>query len=96
MVIPAATTERNVKEVHFPEGSSSAVIKGSIQGYSYVYHQLRAAAGETINASLQTANGANYFKVLPPGSFNVAMYNASTNSALRNSLARRRRVLFTR
>lgn len=76
--LAAADTERQVQSVQFAPGSSSTVIKGSIHGYHYIDYQLRAAAGQTLKISLQTANGANYFNILPPGSVDVAMYNAST------------------
>lgn len=74
----AADNERTVKSVHFAKGSSDTVIKDSIHGYHFVDYQLRAGAGQTLKVSLQTSNGANYFNVLPPGSADVAMYNAST------------------
>lgn len=74
----AAENERTVQAVHFAQGSSSAVIKGSIHGYHYIDYQLRAGAGQTLKVSLLTANGANYFNILPPGSVDVAMYIAST------------------
>jgi len=74
----AAESERTVKPVHFAKGSSDTVIKDSILGYHTIDYQFRAAAGQTLKVSLQTANGANYFNILPPGSVDVAMYNAST------------------
>lgn len=66
--------ERTVKEVHFDKGRSSTTIKGRIQGYHYVDHQLRAGAGQTLKASLQGSNGANYFNVIAPGAGDVAMH----------------------
>lgn len=70
----AADNERSVKEVRFEPGRTSAVIKGSIKGYHYVDYQLRLGAGQTLKASMQGSNLANYFNILPPDSGDVAMY----------------------
>jgi len=75
----AADNERTVQAVHFAPGSSSVIIKDSIRGYHYVDYQLRAGAGQTLQVSLQTGNSANYFNILPPGSVDAGMYNASTS-----------------
>jgi hypothetical protein len=70
-------TERSVQAVKFAKGSSNAEIKGSIRGYRYVDYQLRAAAGQTLKVILRAGNSANHFNILPPGSSDAAMYNAS-------------------
>lgn len=54
--------------VHFERGASSAVIKGSVTGYETIDYTLGARAGQTMAVNLETAHGANYFNVLPPGS----------------------------
>lgn len=54
--------------VHFERGASSAVINGSLTGYETLDYTLGARAGQTMAVNLQTAHGANYFNVLPPGS----------------------------
>jgi hypothetical protein len=78
MVLFAADTERTVKVVNFAQGSASATLKGWITGHNYVDYQLRAGAGQKIQASLKASNGANYFNLLPPGSADAAMYVGST------------------
>jgi heat shock protein HslJ len=73
---PAAQDkERTVRPVKFAPGKSSTVIKGRIVGRQYIDYQLRAAAGQTMTASLKGSNGANYFNVLPPGSVDVGMFS---------------------
>lgn len=76
--VAADGTERSVRQVQFKKGSSTAVLKGRIQGYNYVDYQLRAGAGQTLKASMQGSNGANYFNLLPPGSADAAMYTGQT------------------
>ena len=70
----AADAERTVKPVQFAKGSSTASLKGRITGYNYVDYQLRAGAGQKIQAGMQASNRAGYFNLLPPGSNDVAMY----------------------
>lgn len=70
----ARDNERTVTEVRFEPGHSSAVVKGRITGYHYVDHQLRVGAGQTLKASMQGSNGANYFNIIAPGAGDVAMY----------------------
>lgn len=74
----AADSERTVKEVKFTKGSSTATLKGRITGYNYVDYQLRAGAGQKIQASMQASNRASYLNLLPPGSADAAMYVGST------------------
>lgn len=69
-----ADTDRTVRSVRFNEGSTSTVIKGSVEGYHYVDYQLRAGAGQRMVVSLHSSHGANYFNLLPPDSNGVAMY----------------------
>jgi hypothetical protein len=77
-VLFAADSERTVKAVKFAKGNSAATLKGRITGYNYVDYQLRAGAGQKIQASLKASNGANYLNLLPPGSVDAAMYVGQT------------------
>lgn len=80
LVAPAADAERTVKKVHFAEGRSTAVIKGEVKGYHYVDYRLRAGAGQILQVSMQIANRANYFNILPPESEDAAMFIAGAGS----------------
>ncbi len=73
----SADPERRSERVHFAKGATSTVIKGQIKGYRYVDYQVRAGAGQTLSVEMQTANGANYFNILAPGSSDVAMFVGS-------------------
>jgi hypothetical protein len=65
--------------VQFAKGHSSASIKGAIKGDQTIDYTLRARAGQTMNVTLKTSNGANYFNVLPPGSNDKAIFVGSTD-----------------
>lgn len=65
-VVFAADTRH--ERVSFRAGASSATLKGTIKGYEIIDYLLGAKAGQTMNVTLKTSNGANYFNVLPPGS----------------------------
>ncbi|MDH5208579.1 MAG: hypothetical protein OEW34_08065 [Burkholderiaceae bacterium] len=68
-----------VRPLHFAKGASSATVKGSLTGSKTIDYKLRARAGQTMTVSLKTANTANYFNVLPPGSKDVAIFVGSTS-----------------
>lgn len=65
---PLLAEEIRSQRVSFKPGSSSATLKGSLQGEQTVDYVLGAKAGQTMRVNLKTDNGANYFNVLPPGS----------------------------
>lgn len=67
------------RALQFAKGASSATVKGTITGDQTIDYKLRARAGQTMNVSLKTSNGANYFNVLPPGSNDVAVFVGSTS-----------------
>lgn len=73
-LVQAANAEQTVKAVSFKPGSSGTTLKGQIRGRQYVDYQLRAAAGQTLNASFKSAHRAAYFNLLPPGSRDAGMY----------------------
>lgn len=74
----AAEQTIRAERVQFKKGSTSAVIKGQMKGYSDVDYLVRAGAGQTLTVSLKRSNTANYFNILPPGSKDVAMYVGQT------------------
>ncbi len=77
--LPVAHAEEiTTQAVHFAKGHSSATLKGAIKGRQTIDYTLRAKAGQTMSVKLQSAHGANYFNVLPPGSNNVAIFIGST------------------
>lgn len=65
------------QRVEIARGSNSAVIEGSIRGYETVDYIVRANAGQSMNVSMATDNGANYFNILEPGETEVAIFNGS-------------------
>jgi hypothetical protein len=66
--------------MQFKKGTSSATVKGRIQGYQAVDYVLCARAGGVMSVSMKTNNGANYFNVLPPGSDAAILTIASMES----------------
>lgn len=77
---PSAHARDDIRKVRvqFAPGKSSARLVGFIRGYQTVDYILRASTGQTMTVQLKTANTANYFNVLPPGSDNVAIFIGST------------------
>ena len=67
------------KPLQFAKGSSSATVKASIRGDQTIDYKLRAKAGQSMNVTLKSSNGSNYFNVLPPGSNDVAIFTGSTS-----------------
>jgi len=89
LVFGTVTTARSdirTERVQFKKGSTSAVIKGQVKGYSDVDYLVRAGAGQTITVSLKVSNRSNYFNVLPPGSKDVAMYVGQTGEEFKGIL----------
>lgn len=70
----AADAERIVKSIHFAKGNTAAMFKDSLSGRQFIDYRLHGAAGQTLKASLQGSNSANYFNILPPDSDAAAMY----------------------
>jgi hypothetical protein len=66
------------RPIVFAKGASAATIKDSIRGDQTIDYQLEARAGQRMNVSLRTSNGANYFNVLPPGSSDLAIFIGSS------------------
>ena len=65
------------ERVQFAKGASGAAIVGSIKGYETIDYILDARAGQSMNVSMATDNGANYFNILAPGETVVAFFNGS-------------------
>ena len=82
----AAEQGTRTERVQFKKGSTSAVIKGQVKGYSDVDYLVQAGAGQTITVSLKVSNRMNYFNVLPPGSKDVAMYAGQTGEDFKGVL----------
>lgn len=75
----AARDDIRTERVKFQKGASSAVVEGSIKGYEVVDYVLGARNGQSMNVSMATNNGANYFIILAPGENAVAMFNGSVS-----------------
>ena len=77
---PAAQADEILTQaVRFAKGQSSATIEGTVKGYQTIDYTLRARAGQNMNVTLKTSNGANYFNVLPPGSNDEAIFVGSSD-----------------
>lgn len=74
-----AQTQIHSQRVQFTPGATSATIQGSIRGYEIIDYLVSARAGQAMNVSMATDNGANYFNILSPGEDEVAMFNGSVN-----------------
>jgi hypothetical protein len=74
----AADADIRREAVQFARGSSSAVVKGQLQGDAIVDYTVRAAAGQTLTVAIQKTNPQNYFNVMPPGSTGEAMFVGDT------------------
>lgn len=82
----AAESAIRTERMHFKKGSTSAVVKGQVKGYSDLDYLVRAGAGQTITVSLRVSNRSNYFNVLPPGSKDVAMHVGQTGEDFKGVL----------
>jgi membrane-bound inhibitor of C-type lysozyme len=69
--------ESRTERVQFQPGATSAVVEDAIVGYETVDYILGAQAGQSMNVSMATDNGANYFNILPPGKTDEAMFTGS-------------------
>jgi hypothetical protein len=83
ILLTAQTTlaERDIRteRVQFKPGATSAVVEDSITGYQTVDYVLGAREGQSMNVSMATNIGANYFNILAPGETEVAMFIGSTS-----------------
>jgi hypothetical protein len=78
---PVSTTARagiHTERVHFAKGANSATIEGRIQGDMTIDYVLGARQGQSMNVSMATDNGANYFNIIAPGKENEAMFVGSS------------------
>jgi hypothetical protein len=69
----------HTERVHFAKGANSATIEGRIQGDMTIDYLLGARKGQTMNVSMATDNGANYFNIIAPGKENEAMFVGSSS-----------------
>ena len=67
------------ERVQFHKGANSATIEAQIKGYETVDYVLGAKQGQSMNVSMATDNGANYFNIIAPGETDVAMFVGSTS-----------------
>jgi len=81
---PASGIEQ--RAVQFAKGTSSATVKGTLEGDRTVDFVLRAKAGQTMRVTLETRHPALYFNVLPPGSETALHVGSSGGNAWTGSL----------
>jgi hypothetical protein len=70
----AVAGDIRTERVQFHKGANSATVQGTIKGYETVDYVLGARKGQSMNVSLSTDNGANYFNIIAPGKENEAMF----------------------
>ena len=75
-----------VERIQFKTGADGAAINNRIKGDEIVDYLLGAQAGQTMNVTLQSDNGANYFNVLPPGSQAAIAIGANLGNAWTGTL----------
>jgi hypothetical protein len=78
LVSTTALAGIHTERVHFAKGASSATIEGRIQGDMTIDYVLGARKGQSMNVSMATDNGANYFNIIAPGKENEAMFVGSS------------------
>jgi hypothetical protein len=78
---PHAWAEDGIRtqRVQFAKGANSAVVIGTIKGSQIVDYVLHASEGQSMNVSMATDNGANYFNIMAPGETEVAFFNGSVS-----------------
>jgi hypothetical protein len=79
LVSTTALAGIHTERVHFAKGASSATIEGRIQGDMTIDYVLGARKGQSMNVSMATDNGANYFNIIAPGKENEAMFVGSSS-----------------
>jgi hypothetical protein len=79
LATPAFADDIRTERVQFHRGANSAAVEGSIKGYEGVDYVLGAKAGQSMNVSMATDNGANYFNIIAPGKADEAMFIGSTS-----------------
>lgn len=65
------------KPLPFARGASSVTVSGTVEGDRAVDYRVAARAGQTMSVSLKGSNAGNFFKVLLPGSKDVALYSSA-------------------
>jgi hypothetical protein len=76
---PAFAGDIRTETVHFKKGATSATVEGHIKGYETVDYVLGARKGQSMNVSMATKNGANYFNIIAPGKGDEALFVGSTS-----------------
>jgi hypothetical protein len=79
LVSTSAPAGTHTERVHFAKGANSATIEGRIQGDMTIDYVLGARKGQSMNVSMATDNGANYFNIIAPGKENEAMFVGSSS-----------------
>jgi len=75
----ALADDIRTERVQFHKGANSATVHGTIKGRETVDYVLGARKGQSMNVSMATNNGANYFNIIEPGKADEAMFVGSTS-----------------
>ncbi|MBL8771179.1 MAG: hypothetical protein JNK30_07330 [Phenylobacterium sp.] len=89
-IASAATAQAPRSErVQFARGTSSKTIVGQIRGDATVEYVVGAKAGQTLNVTLKSSNGANYFNIWAPGATPGSDAALATSDLSDNRVSRR-------
>ncbi len=92
LLIPArsnaqADPEIRTERIEWAPGSGSTVVTDSISGYQIADYLFQIKAGQYMNISMATRNGANYFNIMEPGEEYEAVFVGSTSGNLFEGVA---------
>lgn len=79
VAVPAAATDIRTERVTFAPGETTRTIEGRIKGDETVDYLVAGRAGQPMNISMASRNGAAYFNILAPGETVVAIFNGSVS-----------------
>jgi hypothetical protein len=81
MLVSATTLAADIRteRVQFHKGANSTTVQGTVKGYETVDYLLGAREGQSMNVSMATDNGSNYFNIIAPGKTDEAMFVGSSS-----------------
>jgi hypothetical protein len=76
---PVLADQIRQEQIRFQPGKSSAVINGTVKGDQTVDYVINVKKGQTMNVSMTSTNGSNYFNIMEPDQKDVAIFVGSTS-----------------
>lgn len=77
--VPAVAKDIRTERVTFAPGQATRTIEARIKGDETVDYLVAGRAGQPMNISMASRNGAAYFNILAPGETVVAFFNGSVS-----------------